>query len=312
MYFDNDDYFLYYNDVDRFEARLILDKPADYSVREGISFAEFIRRGLPQLKLFLQREGITDRRIVFSTGDVGAWSLPFLYVDQSHLGGLIARPVSSVFRLFFVAKDVAVETVTPSWMVTLEATPIPAISDTEGMDLQEWEAQLEQTLGRPATKGTINYLIDGEAFFTRFIDAITAARESINIRTYIFDNDDFAEKIGELLRRRAAEGIDIKVLLDGLGTIVASGDYDESMPEGYVAPESVRLFLEADSDIEVRQSKNPWLVSGDHVKTTIIDREIGSRISLCMARHDDGAAWTGCRHTDKRIQRCMGACRILR
>jgi len=309
MYFDNDDYFLYYNDVDRFEARLILDKPADYSVREGISFAEFIRRGLPQLKLFLQREGITDRRIVFSTGDVGAWSLPFLYVDldlpiavfvryapapknrasadsatqmaqsvghlaQSHLGGLIARPVSSVFRLFFVAKDVAVETVTPSWMVTLEATPIPAISDTEGMDLQEWEAQLEQTLGRPATKGTINYLIDGEAFFTRFIDAITAARESINIRTYIFDNDDFAEKIGELLRRRAAEGIDIKVLLDGLGTIVASGDYDESMPEGYVAPESVRLFLEADSDIEVRQSKNPWLVSGDHVKTTIIDREI--------------------------------------
>jgi cardiolipin synthase len=308
MYFDNDDYFLYYNDADRFEARLILEKPADYSVGEGISFAEFIRRGLPQLKLFLEQEGVTERRIVFSTGDAGAYSLPFLYVDldlpiavfvryapapknraaadsttqmaqsvghlaQSHLGGLLARPVSSVFRLFFVAKDVAVETVTPSWMVTLEATPIPAISEAEEMNLDDWKVQLEQTLGRPASKGTIDFLIDGEAFFTRFVDAITAAKESINIRTYIFDNDDFAEKIGELLRRRAAEGVDVKVLLDGLGTIVASGDHDESMPEEHVAPESVRLFLESDSDIEVRQSKNPWLVSGDHVKTTIIDRK---------------------------------------
>lgn len=308
MYFDNDDYFLYYNDSDRFEARLILQKPADYSVGEGISFAEFISRGLPQLKMFLEREGVTERRVVFSTGDAGAYSLPFLYVDldlpiavfvryapapkdrpgadsttqmaqsvghlaQSHLGGLIARPVSSVFRLFFVAKDVAVETVTPSWMVTLETTPIPEITDAEEMNLDDWAVQLEQTLGRPASKGTIDFLIDGDAFFTRFVDAITAAKDSINIRTYIFDNDDFAEKIGELLRRRAAEGIDVKVLLDGLGTIVASGADDESMPEGYVAPESVRLFLESDSDIEVRQSKNPWLVSGDHVKTTIIDRE---------------------------------------
>lgn len=309
MHFDNDDYFLYYNDVDRFEARLILEKTTDYSVGHGIRFAEFIRRGLPQLKVFLQQEGVTERRIVFNTGDAGAYSLPFLYVDldlpiavfvryapapntrasadsttqmvqsvghlaQSHLGGLIARPVSSVFRLFFVAKDVAVETVTPSWMVTLEATPIPEIGTSPGMNLDDWEVQLEQTLGRPATMGAIEFLIDGEEFFTRFIDAITTARKSINIRTYIFDNDDYAEKIGELLRRRSDEGINIKVLLDGLGTIVASGDDDESMPADYVPPESVRLFLESESDIEVRQSNNPWLVSGDHVKTTIIDQEV--------------------------------------
>lgn len=309
MYFDNDDYFLFYNDTDRFEARRILEKPADYSIGEGISFAEFIRRGLPQLQVFLEQEGVSERRIVFNTGDVGAYSLPFLYVDldlpiavfvryapapkdrasadsatqmaqsvghvaQSHLGGLITRPISSVFRLFFVVKDVAVETVTPSWMVTLEAIPIPEIGTASGMNLDDWEVQLEQILGRGPTSGIIDFLIDGEEFFTRFIDAIITARESINIRTYIFDNDDFAEKIGELLRRRADEGVDIKVLLDGLGTIIASGDYDESMPADYVPPKSVRLFLESDSDIEVRQSKNPWLVSGDHVKTTIIDHEI--------------------------------------
>ena len=32
MHFDNDDYFLYYNDTDEFEARLLLDKPAATAV----------------------------------------------------------------------------------------------------------------------------------------------------------------------------------------------------------------------------------------------------------------------------------------
>ena len=308
MHFDNDDYFLYYNESDRFEARLLPDKPQDYSVGESISFAEFIRLGLPQLEVFLKQEGISDRRIVFDTGDAGAYSLPFLYVDldlpiavfvrypparrefasassetqmaqsvghvaQSHLGGLIVRPVSSVFRLFFVVTDAATETVRPTWLVTLESEPIGEVTDSAPMDIDEWEQQLDRITGRPASKGTIEYLIDGEEYFTRLIDAFTSARKSILIRTYIFDNDDVAESIGRLLRRRAEEGVEVKILLDGLGTIVATGAADESMPEDYVAPESVRRFLEEDSNIDVRQGKNPWLVSGDHVKTTIIDNE---------------------------------------
>ena len=308
MHFDNDDYFLYFNEVDRFEARLLRDKPQDYSVGESISFAEFIRLGLPQLEVFLRQEGISDRRIVFDTGDAGAYSLPFLYVNldlpiavfvryaparresaaassgtqkaqsvghiaQSHLGGLIVRPVSSVFRLFFVVTDAVVETIKPTWLATLESEPIGEVTDSAPMDIDEWEQQLDRITGRPASKGTIEYLIDGEEYFTRLIDAFTSAQKSILIRTYIFDNDDVAESIGRLLRRRAAEGVEVKILLDGLGTIVATGAADESMPEDYVAPESVRRFLEEDSNIDVRQGKNPWLVSGDHVKTTIIDNE---------------------------------------
>jgi cardiolipin synthase len=309
MHFNNDDYFLYYNDIDRFEARLFRDKPQDYSVSESISFADFIRRGMPQLELFLAQEGIKDRRIVFDTGDAGAYSLPFLYVDldlpiavfvryapapkgsgasasgaqmaqsvghvaQSHLGGLAVRPVSSLFRLFFVVTGAAVETVRPTWLAALESQPIPGISNHPPMDIDEWELQLDGITGRAASKGTIDFLIDGEQYFTRLIDAITSAQKSILIRTYIFDNDDVAEGIGRLLRRRAEEGVEVKVLLDGFGTIVATGTEHESTPEDYVAPESVRRFLEEGSDIEVRQARNPWLVAGDHVKTTIIDDEI--------------------------------------
>ncbi len=140
--------------------------------------------------------------------------------------------------------------------------------------LKEWEAALDKITGRPATRGTIDYLIDGEEYFVRFIDAVTTAKKSVDLRTYIFDNDDFAEKIGNLLRRRSDEGIDVRILLDGLGTIVATGADDETLPKDYRAPESVRRFLESNSDIEVRQTRNPWLVAGDHVKTTVIDGKI--------------------------------------
>jgi cardiolipin synthase len=309
MHFGEDDYFLYYNDINNFESRLLIDKPAAYIVAESIDFAEFVARAQPLMDEFLTREGIVERRVVFSTGDAGAYSLPFVYVDrdlpigifvryspaprvgpvatkgsqiaqstghlaQSHLGGLLSRPLSSMYRLLFVAKDAAVETVRPTWLVTLESEPIPEINQGLGMDLELWEGELDEITGRPATRGTIDYLVDGEEYFVRFIDAITTAQKSVDIRTYIFDNDDFAEKIAQLLRRRSNEGIDTRILLDGLGTIVATGADDDSLPEDYQAPESVRLFLEGDSDIEVRQSRNPWLVAGDHVKTTVIDGQV--------------------------------------
>jgi len=309
MHFNNDDYFFYYNDKHEFEAPLFVDKPADYSVRDTISFEDFLRRGLPQLEIFLQSEGVSERRVVFSTGDVGTYALPFLYVNldrpiavfvrhgrapadrlsdatgiqfaqslghvaQSHLGGLVVRPVSSVFRLFFVAAEAVAETVRPQWLVTLEAQPIPAVSDGFPMDLADWESQLDDIAPGTTTKGTLRYLIDGEEFFTRFIDVISSAQESVLLRTYIFDNDDFAERIGRLLRRRSEEGIDIKILLDGFGTILATQTDPEDIPEDYVPPDSVRRFLEQDSDIDVRQVRNPWLVAGDHVKTTIIDNKL--------------------------------------
>jgi len=309
MHFDNDDYFLYYNDLNQFEARLIVDKPADYTIEKSFGFADFMRSGLPQLERFLAEEGIEDRAIVFSTGDAGAYSLPFLFVNldlpiavfvryapepkkrpgdasglqvaqsvghvaQSHLGGMVVRPVSSVFKLFVVATEAATETVRPSWLVTLEANPVPEAANRPAMDLDDWERKLDELTGRPASSGTLQYLIDGEEYYTRLIDVLTTASRSIWIRTYIFDNDDVAEMMGRLLRRRADDGLDVKVLLDGLGTIVATRTDHESAPADYVPPESVRRFLEADSDIDVRQVKNPWLVAGDHVKTTIIDNRI--------------------------------------
>jgi cardiolipin synthase len=309
MHLGEEDYFLYYNEKNKFEARLIIEKPENYVVAETIDFSEFIQRARPVMETFLTQEGIEERRLLFSTADAGAYSLPFVFIDRdlpvamflryspapmqgpiaskgsqraqslvhlakSHLGGVLSRPVTSMHRLFFVAKDVGAEAVTSNWLATLESEPIPELHVGPGMHLEQWEAQVDEITGRRPTRGTVDFLVDGEEFFIRFIDAVTTAAESVDIRTYIFDNDDFAVRIGDMLRRRSNEGIDVRVLLDGFGTIAATGVVDVSQPDEYQAPKSVRRYLEKDSDIDVRQSVNPWIVAGDHVKTTIVDGDV--------------------------------------
>ncbi len=318
LHFFVEDYFLYYDAAAVFQSSRLVDKPANYSVKESISFTEFLQRGLQLLEAFLEEKNIAERRILFNTGDTGAYSLPFLYVNldlpivvfaryepkaaskqtagpavpyiqtaghlaHSHLGSLVTRPVSSLYRLFFVATDTVRETATPHWLINLEATEIPPVNDGPGMNLGAWEKYLERTTGRESSRGTIEYLVDGEEFFTRLIDAMTSASQSIHLRTYIFDNDDFAEKIAKLLKRRSNKNIDVKMLFDGLGTIFATIEKQDSLPEDWEGAASVRRFLEADSEVDVRQASNPWF-TGDHVKTIIIDHQVAFTGGMNIAR----------------------------
>jgi len=306
--FGHAEYFLYYDPGGEFWVNRLQDKPTNYRVQSVLRFDEFMQRGRPILQQYMLEQGITHTEFVFNTGDTGWYSLPFLYVNterqllvfvrnvplepvaitrmagvrstqafghlmRSHLSNLLLRPVSSLYRLFFVVTDTAVATVRFDWATGLADKPVPPLAGAPPMDLQAWEGVLDKVGSRPQTSGEIDLLIDGDAFFPRFIDRLTTAQESVRLQTYIFDNDDYAIKIGELLKRRSNEGVDVKILLDGLGTISGTMSESESLPEFHAPPPSVRRFLESDSEVKVRQKTNPWF-TGDHVKTFIIDQEV--------------------------------------
>lgn len=302
------EYFLYYDRDGEFQAMRLTDKPPDYKVREILRFDEFMRHGRPILEAYLDEHDITETEFVFNTGDTGLYSLPFLYVNtrrhllvfvrnvplrptavaqvpglkgsqafghlmRSHLTNLLVRPVSSLYRLFFVVTDTTVATLRLDWATGLVNKPVPLISEGPPMDLQSWEVELDSIAGKSKSSGSVDILVDGETFFTRFIDTVTTAEQSVHLQTYIFDNDDYAVRIAELLKRRSNEGVDVKILLDGLGTIAGTMSDSESQPEHHEPPASVRQFLESGSEVDVRQTANPWF-TGDHVKSTIVDREI--------------------------------------
>ena len=154
----------------------------------------------------------------------------------------------------------------------LEAQRIPILARGDTMNHDEWENELDQITGRTASRGTIEFLVDGEEFFDRMLDAVDDAKQSIDVRTYIFDNDDFAVMVADHLKSRSAE-VDVRVMFDGLGNLMAHQTDPASMPAGFVPPTSMAAYLERDSNVKVRTLTNPWM-TGDHTKTTIIDREI--------------------------------------
>ncbi len=301
------EFFLYRDDAGRFEAVPFDDRPADVPLHESLSLGEFLRRGQPLLDELLRAEDIKQNEFVFNTGDAGLYSLPFLYVNRarglaifvrnysghtppkgvpglqtaqavghvvrSHLSNLVLRPVSSLYRLFFVVTDSAVSTVSFDWATGLADKPVVPVATAAPMDLDAWEQELEQIATRPVSRGEVDLLVDGDAFFPRFTEVLEEAESSVRLQAYIFDNDDFALQIGELLKRRSRKGIDVRILLDGLGTIAGTMADPATLPEYHRAPESVHLYLQEDSKIAVRQKPNPWF-TGDHVKSTVVDDRV--------------------------------------
>jgi cardiolipin synthase len=135
------------------------------------------------------------------------------------------------------------------------------------MDLDAWERELDGMDLPRRYRGTIVPLIDGEAFFTSLVQALQDARRSVSIRLFIFDNDDYAVGVADLLKRRS-EDVRVRVLIDSLGTLGAG----RGAPEGAASrpPFSIAHYLRADSNVKVRETPNTWLMA-DHTKTLIFD-----------------------------------------
>jgi len=306
--FDRMDYFFFYDRAGNFRARRLIDKPPWYSVANHVDLREHLSGWQPVLQEFLAESGITSEDVIFNTGDLDKGSIPFLYINtrtklivlvqydelsetmiggvpgmhvlqsfwhffESHTYTILMRPFTSIQSLLAVVSDTAVEAGRGMTLGIDSSDPIPPLSDGPAMDLAGWEEELDKQLGRPASAGQLKFLVGGEAFFTRFIDALGSAKNSIDIRAYIFDNDDVALNVGELLKRRSREGVNVRVLFDGLGTIAASGQQSTSQPDAHKPPVSIESYLTHQSNVEVRETKNPWL-TGDHVKTMVIDKKL--------------------------------------
>ncbi len=149
---------------------------------------------------------------------------------------------------------------------------IPAVTYAATMDLEAFERELDRITGTTRDRGRITFLVDGGEYFGRLIETIENAEESIDIRTYIFDNDDFAVAIADLLRERSGD-VRVRIMLDSIGNVLATQADPQSLPADHRHPLSMGLYLKSASNVKVRNMTNPWF-TGDHTKTTIIDRKI--------------------------------------
>lgn len=197
---------------------------------------------------------------------------------RSHTTAIVVRPASSIAGLGCRLLDQVWD-----WGRRLEVrlvrfpalrrVPVPELPpDPEGMDLAVWETWLDGLSRRPSSTARVEFLIGGEAFYTLLEQAIDEARSSIDLQTYLFDNDDVAEAIADRLRARSKE-IDVRIMYDGLGTYLSHFATAETQPEDTVFIDNMPRYLCKGSDIRLRVIPNTWL-SGNHVKSMIFDRRV--------------------------------------
>ena len=78
----------------------------------------------------------------------------------------------------------------------------------------------EAVTGEPLLGGhTVLPLHGGEAAYPAMLAAIESARQRVFLATYIFDTDDTGRAFADALGRAAARGVDVRVLLDGVGEL---------------------------------------------------------------------------------------------
>jgi cardiolipin synthase len=190
----------------------------------------------------------------------------FVIVDNAW--AFLKNPVSSATRTIHQAWQ---------WTGTLldrrlrdKTKTIPPLTQAPGMDLIAWEDWLDKHGGTPREQGSIRLLLNGEEFYPEFERRVAEARRNINIHVCIFDRDDVAVRMADLLKARSTN-VAVKVVFDRLNTRGAGGSAPATpMPEGFVPPRSMVRYLRDGGDVRVRPLLNPGF-SCDHSKMFIID-----------------------------------------
>jgi len=306
--YDGRDQAVYYGEDDQLIISDIAEKPISIKIGRMLGAEEMTNYTLEVLQSYLNDLEIENETMLIIKGNNGtAWS-PFVYVDRSrrlainiktdrhlerysgnkflsgtkaadqllwkgHIWGVLKRPFSSAFRLLSWGKGAAYDIVRPKKLMFIAQSPLPPVNTSEGMDLKEWEGKLDRLIKEKAYEGTIDFLIGGEEFFPRFIEAISAAQKSIDIRIFIFDNDDYGVRMADILKKKSNEGIKVRVLLDGMGVVMGEEEVSKTIPAGYVPPRSMISYLQKNSKIKVRVRPNVWF-KADHTKTLTIDNKI--------------------------------------
>jgi cardiolipin synthase A/B len=110
---------------------------------------------------------------------------------------------------------------------------VPAICVTKATDVCLPVAKtLAAAGGFPPLGGNkVRLLLTGEEDFAELERQILAARRSIHITMFILGRDATGRRIVELLARRAREGVKVRFLLDGIGSLISSRAFVDPIRE---------------------------------------------------------------------------------
>ncbi|MGH7514833.1 MAG: phospholipase D-like domain-containing protein [Gemmatimonadales bacterium] len=102
---------------------------------------------------------------------------------------------------------------------------------------------LSAYLNNPVYRGgKVELLQNGDRFYPAMLQAIQAARDTVNFEVYIFEPDEIGRQFMDALMERARAGIEVRVLVDAFGSFKLKAKHRSELREAGVKVERFRTF----------------------------------------------------------------------
>jgi len=128
---------------------------------------------------------------------------------------------------------------------------------------------VESVTESPLTKGNkITLLADGQAAYAAMFKAIQNANDHINLESYIIEDDETGRKFAELLLRKQAEGLQVNIIYDSVGSMNTPASFFQRLKDGGI---QVIGF----NPVNPLEARKKWgLTHRDHRKILIADGNV--------------------------------------
>ncbi|MGB6056117.1 MAG: cardiolipin synthase [Burkholderiaceae bacterium] len=138
------------------------------------------------------------------------------------------------------------------------------------IDVQALAALEEAATGSPLIAGNkVTLLYDGPQTMKAMIAAIQNARDSINLETYIFDQDELGMRFADLLIERQHAGVQVNIIYDSVGTLGTPAEFFQRMRDAGIA------LVEFNPVNPLKRVGHWRLNNRDHRKILVVDGRIG-------------------------------------
>jgi cardiolipin synthase len=165
---------------------------------------------------------------------------------------------------------------------------------------------VESITDSPLTKGNkVTLLADGQATYAAMFKILQNAKDHINLESYIFEDDEVGRTFADLLLKKQAEGVQVNIIYDGLGSMNTPASFFQRLRDGGI---QVVGF----NPINPLESREEWgLTHRDHRKILLVDGNVaiigGINISKVYSstpfkRKQNGKAPIHWRDTDIQIE----------
>lgn len=133
-------------------------------------------------------------------------------------------------------------------------------------DLKQLAVLEEQATGLPLIAGNrVQLLFDGPATMREMMAAVKSATTSINLETYIFDQDPIGLQFAELLMEKRRQGVTVNVMYDSVGTLGTPQPFFERM-------RAAGINMIAFNPVNPAKARGNWSINNrDHRKLMVVD-----------------------------------------